>query len=73
MARVNSKKPPHYSAKFAKQPKIFEIAEIHHDCVGCFQCALIGKIWRVNSESDIRTPLVSDDMAKVRISRYWRR
>jgi hypothetical protein len=31
---VNSKKPPHYSAKFVELPFFFKIAKIHQYCVG---------------------------------------
>jgi hypothetical protein len=54
---VNSKKPPHYSAKSEKPPFFSEIAKIHRYCVDCLQCALIVIFSRVNSEPDNVTRL----------------
>jgi hypothetical protein len=49
---VNSKKPPHFSGKFAKQPVFGEIAKNHQFWANLFQCALILVFIRLNTISD---------------------
>jgi hypothetical protein len=69
---VNSKKPPHYRAKFEKQPIFFEIAKNHRYCVGCLQCSLIVIFSRVNTESDNGTRLlVMTWQRRARIYLFW--